>query len=165
MNLRRIFIREFELFFPKRRYLLLSCALSVLILCGTWVSCGNIGHIWRISRHPSVCPPLFLIFILWLFVCLSFGVLIILSARCGCHGSMCLRCIVSFFLSLSWCPLALVANSFLFSLMVLIFAGVHLFALARVICRYSLIATISVAIISSIEIYLIYFTVIFTLIN
>ncbi len=86
--------------------LIVCCAACVAFGVLTWVTTGGVTLFWRVMRKPALCPPLFVLFILWIVAYLLFGAALAIcrSLTRGTAGAV-INAAASFFLSLFWCPL------------------------------------------------------------
>ncbi len=160
MNMCRTFLKEFEFYFKSSVRLYISCGVNLLIFIGTWLSCNGKEYVWKLCKVQGARPPFLLLFILGCIMALSFGALMSVSMKWGCSGNLGLRCVSAYFMSLLWCPLTLIAASCFFSVTVILLAWVHIFMVARAVCRYSLIAKASVVVIALIQSYFMYITLV-----
>ncbi len=159
MKLKHMVSREMSLFFKRPRWLIVPCILTLCMGVVTWLSCDGIGFVWRITRHPTFAPPLVLMFFIWVTVYALFGVIISYSMLCGIKCSLSLCAVVSYFAALFWCPIMLSAGAGICAVCTLILSCVYLFRVVRVIYRYSILTSISAAVIAAFEIYMICFSV------
>ena len=165
MKLKHIVSREISLFMGRPRRLLIPCVLTLCIGIVSWLSCDGIGFVWRITRHPSFTPPLALLFIMWSLVYALFGLVISYSMICGLNSSLCLSAVVSYFTALFWCPIMLSAGAGICAVCTLVLSGVYLFRVMRVICKYSIIISLASVSICVFYVYMIYFSLVTSILN
>lgn len=144
--------------------LFLTVITSVAIGVLTWLSCNGISLVWRASLHPSLCLPLPLLFTLCIFVYLLFGCLITLGYTCSIGAEICIKAAVAYFAFLFWCPLTLLAGIGICGACALLLSIAYLVYLLKIFWGSSLLGTALSLSIVVFEIYLVYFTVGFTII-
>ncbi len=159
MKLKHMLNREICLFFGKPFYLIVPCVFTLCTGLITWLTCDGIQIVWRITKHPSFAPPLWLLFIMWTFVYVLYGVIISYSLICGLKSGLSLSAIVSYFAALFWCPIMLTAGVGICGVCTLVLSGVYLFRVGKVIGMYSILTSVSVFLTCIFEIYMICFSI------
>lgn len=130
------FICDIRRLFAHKRRLILSLVVMTAVGLLTLFACNGISIVWKITAHPPFTPPLFIIIIINLTICVLFGILCAcasVSHRFAADG--CCRVALSFVLFLFWCPLALLARVYLLSLIALVISAFYLIsALRDIVC-------------------------------
>ena len=91
--------------------LIVCCSVSAVFGVLTWITTGGIPLFWRVMKKPALCPPLFVLFILSVALCVFWGVLaaVCSGVRRGVPNAL-ISAAAGFFLSLFWCPLFFAAR-------------------------------------------------------
>lgn len=131
-----------------------------------WISCDNISFVWHTSCLPPFTPPMPVMFFIWLLAYALFGALLFLSAHnfCGCSDGGVFYALVSYLASLFWCP----SVFFTGGVAAIVALFLSLFCLFLVIRRKAIrtfVVCFCVSIIFIIEIYSLFFTVGFMILN
>ena len=165
MSLKRKLICEIRVLLSSPVRIIIPCAAALVVGLLTWISCRGIWVIWRVSRHPPMTIPLPVMIFMWLAIYVLFGVIFRLSSEHDICSSLSLKTIVSYLATLFWCPLLMIAGNLICSVTTLILSICYLVSVIKMVGKYSLVAVISFTFIFIYELYMLYFSVVFAVIN
>ena len=150
--------------FSHKGRLILSLVVMTAIGILTLFACNGISIVWKITAHPPFTPPLFILVILNLVICVLYGILCAcatVSNRFAADG--CFRVALSFALFLFWCPLALLARVYILALFALVISAFYLILALRDIVCMRILSRVLAAIILVIFVWLGYISIGLTL--
>ena len=141
------------------------CTASCGIL--TWVTCNNIAVVWRVSIKPPFTLPISLMFFIWLAVYAMYGAVICINAvyRTKVCVRNCFNAVAAYFLSLFWCPLIFFSGTGFIALAAIIISVTYNFIIMIKCRRFSGLIFFLCAAIIIVEIYCLYFTIGFIILN
>ncbi|MCI9450194.1 MAG: hypothetical protein HFE30_08085 [Clostridiales bacterium] len=133
----------------------------------TWLTCDGISLAWKLSRLPPCSLPMILMFIMWLALYGLFGALICMCSHSGmlCGDRCTFRSLVAYIMTLFWCPLLFLAGTGLIAACALVLSLLYLISVFTAMSGTSLLISLTVIIIGGCEIYFLYFTVGFMILN
>ncbi len=147
--------REIAVITRNVKRLVIICVSLDLLGALTWLTTDGIWLRWRVSVKPPLCLPLFILLLLWIIAYIAYGLM--LSREC--NGKAALRLVMSYMLSLFWCPLALGAGATIAAVISLSLSLFYLcLSLKDSICFSSLTVT-SAIFVALLQIYSAYVTI------
>ena len=139
--------------------------LTVLTGIIVWLSCDGITLVWKTSFHPSLSIPLWLMTFLCIIIYMMFEFLISIGSVCSVSAELWLKAVVAYFASLFWYPLTLLAGVGFCGVCAVVASLAYTLYILKIYAKLSLLGMIFSVCIIIYEIYLLYFTVGFTIIN
>lgn len=143
----------------------IPAVITVAVGWLVWLSSDGITVVWKASFHPAGTLPLWLMFSLWIAVYFMYGLLVSIGKLCSLGTELCGKSVVAYVASLFWCPTVLLAGVGICGLCAIITSLAYTLYILKFYARISVIGTVCSLFIVIFEVYLLFFTVGFTILN
>ena len=140
-------------------------AITAIVGVLVWLSCDGISLVWKTSYHPSFCILLWMMFSLWTVTYILFGILISMGRICSLGGELCLKAVIGYVAGLFWCPLTLLAGGGLCGVFAIVASIAYTAYIMKLYCKISILGLLCSLTIVIYEVYMLFFTMGFTIIN